>query len=128
MKISGSCLCGSIAFEAEHQGARVVACHCGQCRKQSGHLWAATAVPTASLRFDKDSTLAWFTSSQTAERGFCTTCGSSLFWRFKGGENTSVGLGALDEPTNLTLQTHIFTAHKGDYYDITDGLPHEENT
>ncbi|MEQ9675765.1 MAG: GFA family protein, partial [Roseovarius indicus] len=35
----------------------------------------------------------------------------------------SFALGALDEPTGLTLEKHIFTADKGDYYDIKDGLP-----
>jgi aspartyl-tRNA(Asn)/glutamyl-tRNA(Gln) amidotransferase subunit A len=36
---------------------------------------------------------------------------------------TSVALGAIDGPTGLRLQRHIFVADKGDYYDIADGLP-----
>lgn len=31
-------------------------------------------------------------------------------------------LGALDAPTGFRLEEHIFVAHKGDYYDIADGL------
>ena len=32
-------------------------------------------------------------------------------------------MGCLDEPTGLELADHIFVSEKGDYYDITDGLP-----
>jgi hypothetical protein len=31
--------------------------------------------------------------------------------------------GALDLPTGLRADKHIFTAEKGDYYEICDGLP-----
>jgi len=29
-----------------------------------------------------------------------------------------------DTPTDTKLRMHVFVANKGDYYDITDGLPH----
>lgn len=35
----------------------------------------------------------------------------------------SFALGAIDGPTGITSEKHIFTASKGDYYDINDGLP-----
>ncbi len=37
----GSCLCGAVRYtvDAEFTGAN--ACHCSQCRRQSGHYWAA---------------------------------------------------------------------------------------
>jgi hypothetical protein len=31
--------------------------------------------------------------------------------------------GALDDPTGLRTERHIFVAHKGDWYEIADGLP-----
>jgi hypothetical protein len=37
----------------------------------------------------------------------------------------AVAMGAFDAPTDTHLHVHIFTAHKGDYYDIADGLPQE---
>ena len=37
-----------------------------------------------------------------------------------------VALGALEGPTGLQLERHIFVAEKGDYYDIADGLPQSE--
>jgi hypothetical protein len=35
-------------------------------------------------------------------------------------------MGAFDDPTGTRLHMHIFTAEKGDYYDIADGLPQHE--
>ncbi|MCG6858134.1 MAG: GFA family protein, partial [Salaquimonas sp.] len=41
----GSCLCGAISFAVTGPMRPVVACHCNQCRKQSGHFFAATDAP-----------------------------------------------------------------------------------
>jgi hypothetical protein len=32
-------------------------------------------------------------------------------------------MGAFGKPTGTHIEKHIFVADKGDYYDITDGLP-----
>jgi hypothetical protein len=34
-------------------------------------------------------------------------------------------MGAFGKPTGTHIEKHIFVADKGDYYDITDGLPQE---
>ena len=78
---SGSCLCGAVHFETEAPLRKVQLCHCGQCRKTSGHYWAATQVPTDALTIHGDSALTWYQSSSQAQRGFCHICGSSLFWQ-----------------------------------------------
>ncbi len=36
-------------------------------------------------------------------------------------------MGAFEPPTNTKLARHIFVAEKGDYYEITDGLPQNEH-
>jgi len=68
----------------------------------------------------------WYAASPTAKRGFCPICGSFLFWKGHEEPDTGVALGALDGPTGLKLERHIFTADKGDYYDIDDGIAQEE--
>ena len=117
----GQCRCGAITFQtnATPQGPSV--CHCGQCRRQSGHLWASAYVPKAALTITGP--VRWYDSSDTAQRGFCPTCGSFLFWHAHAEDTMSFALGALDAPTGLRLEKHIFTADKGDYYDIADGVP-----
>jgi hypothetical protein len=120
----GSCLCGGVKFTATAAAKDPAACHCSQCRKQSGHYWAAMQVPDEALIVTGD--VRWYVASPAAKRGFCPVCGSFLFWKGHVDPDTGVALGALDGPTGLRLERHIFTADKGDYYDITDGVPEEE--
>ena len=124
----GSCLCGGIAFEIAGSLAPPSACHCSQCRKQSGHIWSSTHIPQANLTMTAQDSLRWYAASDIAKRGFCATCGSFLFWKHKGEDKVSVAMGSLDAPTNVQLARHIFIASKGDYYQIADGLPQLETS
>ncbi|WP_339761469.1 GFA family protein [uncultured Sulfitobacter sp.] len=122
--LQGSCLCGAITFQADAPARDPAACHCTQCRKQSGHYWAAVQVLDDGLKISGSPK--WYTSSPGVRRGFCQTCGSFLFWKSDADPDTGVSLGAVDGPTRLHLTRHIFVADKGDYYDIIDGVPQEE--
>ena len=121
--VSGRCLCGRVTLVAERLGRDVVCCHCSQCRRQSGHFYAATDVLDEHLAVTDDDALAWYAASDEARRGFCRHCGSALFWKRNGSARTSVLAGCLDAPTGLVATAHIFVADKGDYYDLEDGLP-----
>ncbi|MBI1173026.1 GFA family protein [bacterium] len=98
----------------------VTACHCTQCRKLSGHFAASFDVDEALLHW-LDRSVAEFVTPGGGERGFCPTCGSSLYFRKDG--VFSVEAGCIDNPTGGQLSRHIFAADKGDYYALTDGLP-----
>lgn len=121
--MTGGCLCGQVTYKVTGPLRPVIACHCVQCRKTSGHHVAATSVRRDQIEITGEVT--WYRSSETARRGFCAICGSNLFWD-GAGENLSIMAGTLDAPTGLAVKGHIFTADKGDYYDITDGLPQSE--
>ena len=122
----GSCLCGAVQYQVTGDVAGLSVCHCSQCRKQSGHVWASGFVPDTALTITRDDGLKWYASSSTAERGFCGICGAFLFWRQHEEGTTSFSLGSLDGPTGLKLEKHIFVADQGDYYDISDGLPQHQ--
>jgi hypothetical protein len=122
----GSCLCGAVRFEVEGVLHPPDACHCSQCRKQSGHYWASTDVLRSAVTIDGAEKLTWFQSSERVRRGFCSACGSALFWDPAGRERIGIAMGAFDTPTQTHLALHIFVADKGDYYDIADGLPQNE--
>lgn len=119
--MNGSCLCGQVRFEVNEAPRGVSSCHCVQCRKQSGHVWASAYVNDEKLTIAGD--VRWYQSSPKAKRGFCPNCGSFLFWKSADDDHTSFAMGALEAGHGLTLQKHIFTAEKGDYYEIADGLP-----
>lgn len=112
----GSCLCGGVVFEVKPPLREVVACHCTQCRKQSGHFWAATSVPHDRFRLTEGRGLAWYRASPEAQRGFCRDCGAFLFWQPEGEARISFAAGALDGPTGLRMAEHWFGEDAGDYY------------
>jgi hypothetical protein len=123
MTHTGGCLCGAVRYQIRGPLREVIACHCSQCRRTSGHHVAMTSVPSGNLRLTSSKSLIWYRSSETAERGFCGICGGNLFWRPSGEDRTAVTAGTLDTPTNITLTKHIFVADKSDYYSINDDLP-----
>lgn len=123
MRLTGGCLCGAVTYASEGPWRPVIACHCSQCRKTTGHYVSATSVPRESLEVMGEPK--WFTSSDDALRGFCGTCGSQLFWD-GAGANISIMAGTLDGPTGLQTKGHIFCADKGDYYEIPEGVRRAE--
>jgi hypothetical protein len=116
----GSCLCGACSYEVRGPLRNVIACHCGQCRKQTGHFMAATSANLADFRLLGETTLRWYRASARARRGFCASCGSTLFWQADGAAQISIAAGTLDGATGLRIEGHIYCADRGDYYSIPD--------
>lgn len=124
----GSCLCGKVRFETRGQLRGVVYCHCSQCRKQSGHFYAATNVEDDSISISGEENINWYRASDFAKRGFCKNCGSVLFWKHDELDHISVMAGAFDDQSGLRGESHIFVGDKGDYYEINDRLPQYEKS
>jgi hypothetical protein len=120
---TGSCLCRAITFTVAGDLPPPDACHCTICRKSSGHYFASTDVKKSALTIDGAEKVTWFQSSPKVRRGFCAICGSQLFFDPPHRDWIGVAMGAFDQPTGTHLALHIFTADKGDYYEIGDGLP-----
>lgn len=114
--IGGSCLCGKITYGISGELRPVVACHCNQCRKASGHYVAATQALASDMEIKGEPS--WYRSSDLAERGFCPTCGSNLFWRKHGADHISIFAGGLDGPTGLKMVSQLYCESAGDYYDL----------
>lgn len=124
--IRGSCLCGGVRIEVKGGlELKPQACHCTQCRKQTGHFFAGVNVRRDALTVSGEEHVAWYQSSDQVRRGFCATCGSTLFWDadIEGYEYISVAMGLWDAPTATEFSKHTFVGDKGDYYEIDDGLP-----
>ncbi len=104
MKHDGSCLCGAVRFSVEGELHAPDACHCSQCRKQSGHYWASTNVKRDALKLEGADKLTWYQSSEKVRRGFCSVCGSFLFWDPIKMDITSIGMGAFEKPTGARIE------------------------
>ena len=121
--ITGRCECSRVRFAVTEVRETVTVCHCSQCRRTSGHLWASTHASFATVQFETDEGLEWYASSATARRGFCRFCGSSLFYRMNDEDGIGIAAGCLDSTAPLRIGKHIFVADKGSYYDIGAGIP-----
>ncbi len=121
-RASGGCLCGAVRYEVYGPLREVINCHCGQCRRSHGHVAAYTSAKREDLVLTEDRGLKWYRSSDFARRGFCGDCGASLFWEPAGQGRVSIAAGGIDASSGLATVRNIFTAHKGDYYEIADGL------
>ena len=117
----GSCLCGETVYEVHGPLRNVIACHCTQCRKQTGHYLSATSAATTDFRLLRDAHVRWYRASPGARRAFCAQCGSTLFWQSDAAPaRISIAAGTLDGPTGLVTEGHIFCADRGDYYVLPD--------
>lgn len=127
---SGRCLCGAVRYEVRGPLRDVLLCHCVECRRWSGHAFAATAARREDLVLLESAALRWVPSPESeseARRGFCGQCGSSLFWEAPARDTVSIAAGTLDEPTGLHVRGHVYVSQAGDYYELPeDGLPRSE--
>jgi len=120
--LEAGCMCGAVRFALPGPAGEVEACHCNQCRKMSGHFAASFDVEKGLVRYEARDGLAEFRSANGGTRGFCSKCGSSLWFRTADGE-FSVKVGAVKGDAVGPVTCHIFVAEKGGYFRIGDDAP-----
>ncbi|MBV8829745.1 MAG: GFA family protein [Acidobacteriaceae bacterium] len=73
--LTGGCLCEGVRYRVTGEMSDIGLCHCSQCTRTSGHIFASADCAADALTFDESRTLRWYRSSEKAERGFCSNCG-----------------------------------------------------
>lgn len=116
-RATGGCLCGGVRYAVRGPLRDVILCHCGRCRRSHGHVAAYAACAEEDLELTAAESLRWHPFDGRT-RGFCSTCGSALFWRAEGRDTVSLTAGTLDEPTGLRTIAQIHTRDQGDYYEL----------
>lgn len=90
------------------------------CRRFSGGIELGLQIMPDGIAWEGAENIATYQSSEWAERGFCRTCGSNLFWRLtmdgpmKG--MMSLGAGTLDSYEGLTFANEVYIDAKPDAY------------
>jgi len=102
--LTGGCLCGDVRIRASGEPYRVGLCHCLDCRKHHGALFAATAI------FPEDAVTVEGETRAHQGRHFCPRCGSSVFAR--SADEVEVHLGALDAPDQLKPTYELWTVRR----------------
>lgn len=123
MTFTGGCACGRVRYEVDGQLRSVANCHCEPCRRITGHFMAATATTTDALTLDQQTSLRWYARTPAIEYGFCTHCGSTLFWRASDkADHVSITAGTLDQPTGLTTTLALFGDSAADYHNLDTSI------
>ena len=111
----GSCLCGAVLISLKTTNSHVGACHCSMCRKWGGGP-ALSLEEVGEVQIEGPENISVFSSSEWAERGFCKTCGTHIFYRLKEGGHYSIPTGLLDNDDDLVLDQQIFIDEKPSFY------------
>jgi hypothetical protein len=93
--ITGGCQCGAVRFAITAGLGRAAVCHCRMCQKAFGNAFAPLV--TAHGLVWTRGTPKYFRSSNRAQRGFCSECGTPLCYQ-PDGMNAEIAVGALDDP------------------------------
>jgi len=110
-KIKGSCLCKNIVFEIFNECRYSVLCHCTMCQKSNAEFSNYTKVKKENFKFLKKKNFKWFFSSKKFKRGFCSNCGSSLFFQSRSSnEEIAISSGSLN--SKVPVKGHIFYKDK----------------
>jgi hypothetical protein len=117
--LTGSCLCGAIAYEADAPLTRIIHCHCRTCRKTHASAFSSVAaVPREVFRWTRGTDqLGAFESSAGKFRRFCTCCGSHLMAERVAQPVVLLRLGCLDTDVTDKPQVHIWRTDDASWYD-----------
>jgi hypothetical protein len=111
----GRCLCGKVRVTASTMSNQIGACHCRMCRLWAGGPLLAIDCGT-NVSFEGQEYIAVFDSSDWAERGFCKSCGSHLFFRLKENHQYFMPVGIFEDDEKFVFHHQIFIDEKPKYY------------
>jgi hypothetical protein len=123
--LTGSCLCGAIAYEAAAFVSPIGHCHCRTCRKAHSAAFSTTArVARDGFRWIRGADrLRHYESSPGKLRHFCSLCGSQLMAEWVRSPTVILRLGCLDSEIEERPIVHVWTSQKAPWFEIGDELP-----
>lgn len=108
---NGQCLCGGVQVNATIHETVMGACHCSICRKWGGGpMMAVECKDNVSWQGEENITV--YDSSAWAQRGFCKTCGTHLFYRLKEQAFYALPVGLLNNTDSFTFAHQVFIDEK----------------
>jgi hypothetical protein len=113
MRVTGSCHCGAVAYEADIDPARVGICHCTDCQNLTGSAYRVS-VPAArdAFKLVRGAPAVYVkTADSGAKRaqGFCQTCGSPIYtYDIEKPETYGLRVGCIDQRGELEPRRQIW--------------------
>ncbi len=123
--LTGSCLCSTVAYQADADIQRIAHCHCRTCRKTHGTAFSSvSAGPREKFRWTRgQDNLAAIESSPGKFRRFCSGCGSHVVAERVAQPVVLLRLGCLDTKVADVPQLHIWRSHAAPWYDLKPAWP-----
>lgn len=122
----GSCLCGGVQFDVHFPSNWVAHCHCTRCRRAHGAAfvtWAGFDASSVHLHDDED-LLHWYVAAEGGSRGFCSRCGSPMFFKSeKWPGELHIARALFVEPIDREPMAHSFHESHVEWVALTDDLP-----
>ena len=121
----GKCLCGAVTFAFTPPPIFCAHCHCRYCRGAHGAAFVTwVGVPEESFELSAgEDKMVWYASSKQSQRGFCSQCGTTMFYTssLSPGE-VHIALACVDDATGIVPMAHVFSDHAVDWMPINDEL------
>ena len=118
LELTGKCMCGAVRVTATAREPHVAVCHCDMCRRWSAGPFIEVTCQTVT--FEDEDKVGRIRSSDWAERGFCTQCGSNLFYHIIDGDDYQVSAGLFDDQSMFRMSLQVFTDRKPQYYEFSN--------
>lgn len=132
MKVTGSCHCKAIRYEAEVDPASASICHCTDCQVLSGTAFRVT-IRTApnTFRLTAGTPRVYVKTAESGalrEQAFCERCGSPIYAATPGGEPPvhSLRAGTIDQRDQLRPALQIWTRSALPWLELLPSVPKVE--
>jgi len=109
------CLCGAVTITVKEINPRFTVCHCESCRAWGGAPFFAVQCGT-KVNIEGAENIKMYDSSSWASRGFCTECGTHLFFKFKGSGEYNMPVGLFRDIKGLEMDMQYFSDQRPSYY------------
>ncbi len=127
VKVTGSCLCGRVQYEATGPFPAFRYCHCERCQKLTGSAHSSSLlVPRERLRWtsgEKETVLFVYKEAENYTRHFCRTCGGPVPKPTRDGIHMVIPAGTLDGDPQVRPQANIFWRLHAPWYVHASELP-----
>jgi hypothetical protein len=121
--LTGGCQCGANRFRVLGTISHQAICHCRMCQKAVGSIsWPFFTVAGSDLEWSRGQP-ATYRSSEAAERGFCSQCGTPLTFEALGSGQIDVSIGSLDNPAAVEPRGQHWTSSRVAWFDTQPQLP-----
>jgi hypothetical protein len=105
-------MCGAVTVQMQPLHKEVHACHCDMCRRWTGA--ALLVIEAARGSLTHSGPVKTLRSSDWAERAWCDSCGSALWYKLTipGHESYNVAAGLFENAGGFTLRKEIYIDRK----------------